>query len=71
MLGIALKGDQLVAQLVGRGLGALFDGGQRVRAVDLGFTLPSRFRFGPLSNKSRAIRLSERRPPVVKAANLP
>ncbi len=40
MLGIALKRDQFVPQLVGRDLGALFDGGQRVRSVNLGFTLP-------------------------------
>ena len=71
VLRVALEGDELVAELVGGDLGALFDGGQRVRAVDFGLALPSRFRFGPLSNKSRAIRLSERPSPFVKAANLP
>ena len=40
VLGIALKGDQLVAQLVGGDLGALFDGGQRVRSVNFGLALP-------------------------------
>ena len=39
VFGIALKGDQLMPELGGGVLGALFDGGQRVRSVNLGFAL--------------------------------
>ena len=39
VFGIALEGDQLVAELRRGVLGAFFDRGQGVRAVDLGFAL--------------------------------
>ena len=39
VFGVALEGDQLVAELRGGVLGAFFDRCERVRAVDLGFAL--------------------------------
>ena len=39
VFGVALEGDQLVPELVGRDLGALLDGGERVGAINVGFAL--------------------------------
>src|SRR5688572_2246664 len=38
VFGVALEGDQFVAKLLGRVLGALLDGREGVRAIDLGLT---------------------------------
>ena len=48
VFGVALKGDQLVAELVGGDLRALFDGGQRVRSVNFGLALPQQVQVRPV-----------------------